>query len=85
MWMATGLGLRISLHGAALPAGTGEDFLFNTKLSGTGSPLYKLSQQAHLPDLTIAESILQKIPTLDKLPAYPVRPDSPAAKNHPGG
>jgi len=41
---------------------TGEDFLFNTKLSGTGSPLYGLAQQAHLPDLTIAEPILQKIP-----------------------
>lgn len=80
MWMATGLGLRLSLRGAKAPDGVSEDFLFTTKLSGTKSHLAELAKEAGLPDLTLAEPILQKTPTLDRLPHYDPWARSPAGR-----
>lgn len=79
MWMATGLGLRISLSDPVLPDGVTQDFLFQTKLSGTKSELADLAEAAGLKDVTIAEAILDKTPPLNELPTYEPRPDSPAA------
>lgn len=79
MWMATGQGLRFSLRDPVAPEGVSQDFLFQTKLSGTGSPLADLAESVGLPDLTIAAPILEATPPLNALPDYPVRRDAPAA------
>jgi len=80
MWMATGLGLRVSLSDPVVPEGVTQDFLFQTKLSGTGSELADAAAAFGVDDVTIAASILDATPPLNELPAYEPWPGSPAAE-----
>lgn len=82
MWEYTGNGLRISLQDPVIPEGVTEDFLFQTKLSGTNSPLAAMVKGTPLENLVIASPILQHTPKLNQLPPYKPWPDSPQAKDN---
>ncbi len=80
MWMATGLGLRMSLANPQAPEGVSQDFLFQTELSGAGGELAEAVAGTELADLPIAAAILDHVPALDEVTEYPAWPGSPAAE-----
>lgn len=82
MWMYPGLGLRSSLQNPEAPDGVSQNFLFQTKLSQTGSPLAQTAADFGIDDITIAAPILEQTPPLNVLPDYPPRPDSPNARGN---
>ena len=79
LWQYVGFGLRLPLESPVLPGGVTEDIVFKTMLSEVGGELYETAQGFGIDDLPIASAILEETPPLDAVPAYPPRPDSPAA------
>jgi hypothetical protein len=84
LWKYSGLGLRLPLDGGKFPEGTGENFLFEEKLSDAGGPLAELTKGTDLADMPIAEDILEATPRRDALPDYAPWPESPAAQGKSG-